>query len=282
MIPMSAELKAEFEKGTFCALVRITTELGKVFGYTDYPVQLTYDGTAFVPGPDLVRLRNYQTSASQSNNQKVQIARIGDFTEDELESGMFDNAIVEVMRVVPEKLNLGHFLISKENIAATKWDELSLNFDILDMFRGLNVTVGTQNSPTCRHTFGDTFGPSKMGACTLNANNYTSTLSVTAVNKAKMEFTVSSSVADGYYSNGNIIWTLGNNASGENTIKTHKIVGGVHTLTLFIPQTFNIQVGDQLKIVVGCDGTFETCNSKFGNGRNFGGNPLLNPGVTQR
>lgn len=282
MIPISEELKAEFEEGTFCTLVRITTELGRVFGYTDYAVQLTYDGTVFAPGPDLVRLRNYQTSSSQSNNQKVQLVRLGDFTEDELESGMFDNAVVEVMRVVPMKLNLGHFLISKENIAATKWDELSLNFDILDMFRGLNVTVGTQNSPTCRHTFGDSFSPAKMGACTLNATNFTYNLTVTSINKAKMEFVVTSTVASGWFSNGNILWTLGNNAGGENTIKTHKVVAGAHTITLFIPQTFNISVGDQLKVVVGCDGTFDTCNSKFNNGRNFGGNPLLNPGVTQR
>lgn len=282
MITISPALKDEFEKGTFCTLVRITTELGKVFGYTDYAVQLSYLSTTFLPAPDLIRLRNYQTSTAQSNNQKVQVVRVGDFSESEIQSGMFDNAVVEVMRVVPTRLDLGHFLISKENIAATKWDENSLNFNVLDIFRGLSTTIGTQNSPTCRHTFGDQFSPSKMGACTLNANSFTYNFTVTSVVKNKLEFTVASSLADGWLSAGALTWIFGNNASGQDTIKTHKIVGGVHHIILYVPTTFDIKVGDTCKVIVGCDRTFATCQSKFNNGKNFGGNPLLNPGVTMR
>lgn len=282
MITISPALKDEFDKGTFCTLIRITTELGQVFGYTDYATQLNYSSTVFEPAPDLIRLRNFQTASSQSNNQKVQIVRVGEFTEEELQSGMFDNAIVEVMRVVPQRLDLGHFLISKENIAATKWDELSLNFDILDIFRGLSATIGTQNSPTCRHTFGDSFSPAKAGACGLNANDFTYNFTVTSVVKNKMEFTVTSTLADGWLSNGELTWLFGNNASGKDTVKTHKIVGGVHHIVLFVPTTFDINIGDTMKIVVGCDGSFDTCQTKFNNGRKFGGNPLLNPGVTMR
>lgn len=281
MIPISNELKQAFEQGIFCVLIRITTKLGQVFGYTDYAMQLEYDGTMFVPGPDMIRMRNYQTSASSSNSQKVKLVRLGDFTSEELESGLFDDATVEVMRVVPQSLHLGHFVVSHENISAAKWDDNVLEFDVLDMFRGMTETIGTDNSPNCRHTFGDTFSPAKAGACTLNANDYTSSLVVTQVN-SRLEFEVNSDKAAGWFANGNIVWTLGYNSSGENTIKSHVVEDGRHKLTLFIPETFNISVGDQLKVVVGCDGTFDTCNGKFANGRHFGGNPILNPGITQR
>lgn len=282
MITISPPLKAAIMEGTFCTLVRITADLGQVFGYTDYPVPLTYDGTIFEPAPSLARLRNFQTSSTASNSQKVEIVRLGDFTEEELQSGIFDNAIVEVMRVVPSRLDLGHFLISRENIAATKWDENSLNFDVLDIFRGLNTTIGTENSPYCRHQFGDQISPAKKGACKLNAAAFTYNFTVATVQKSKMVFTINSSLAANWLSNGALTWVFGNNASGETSIKSHEIINGVHTITLFVPTTFAIQPGDTFKVVVGCDGTFQTCNSKFNNGRNFGGNPILNPGVTQR
>lgn len=282
MLTIPTALKDELMKGTFCSLIRITTEQGAQYGYTDYPVELTYDGTEFIPSPSLSRLRSYQTTASQSNNQKVELVQLGDFTEDELLNGLFDNATVEVMRVVPKRLDLGHVLLSKEGIAASKWDENTLQFDVLDLFRGLNKQIATQNSPYCRHTFGDQFSESKKGACTLNAASFTYTVTVTSVVKQKMQFTFTSGQPNMWFANGVVTWQLGFNAGAETTIKSDTVVGSTHTVTLFVPTTFNINVGDQLKIVVGCDGTFETCNGKFSNGRNFGGNPLLNPGVNQR
>lgn len=279
---ISPALKAEIMKGTFCSLVRISTELGAVYGYTDYPTPLTYSGTVYEPSPSLARLRNYQTTSTSSNSQKVELVRVGEFTDEELMSGLFDSAVVTVMRVVPTRLDLGHYLINEEAISATKWSENTLSFDILDFFRGLNGTIGTQNSPYCRHTFGDQFSESKKGACTLNVASYTYNLTVTSVVKQRMQFTVSSALPSGRLANGNFTWTLGHNAGGKDTIKSDTAVGGVHTITLFIPSTFVITVGDTLTVVVGCDGTFETCNATFNNGRNFGGNPLLNPGVTLR
>lgn len=282
MINISPALKEEFMKGTFCTLVLITTELGAKYGYTDYATQINFGGNVFVPAPSLERLRSYQTTTASSNSSKVELVRLGEFSEKELLSGVFDSAKVKVSRVVPKRLDLGEFVISEESIAATKWDENTLNFDVLDFFRGLNGTVGTQNSPYCRHTFGDQFSESKKGACTLNANNFKYNLTVTEVLKSKMQFVVTSDRPSGWFSNGSIQWTFGFNAGGKDTIKTHAIENGKHVITLFIPVTFNIQVGDVMTVTVGCDGTFETCNSKFSNGRNFGGNPLLNPGVTQR
>lgn len=282
MLTISTELKDEFMKGTFCTLIRITTEAGAVYGYTDYAVQLTYLGTTFDPAPSLTRLRNYQTTADQSNNQKLEIVQVGDFSEEELLSGLFDNAVVEIMRVVPKRLDLGHLLMSKEAIAASSWNENTLSFNVLDMFRGLNEQVGTQNSPYCRHQFGDQFNESKKGACTLNAASFTTAVTVASIVKNKITFTFNSARPANWFANGVLKWTFGFNAGADDTIKSDTVVGSVHTVTLFVPTTFNIAVGDQANIVVGCDGTFETCNGKFSNGRNFGGNPLLNPGVTQR
>lgn len=279
---ISPALKDEIMKGTFCSLVLITTELGANYGYTDYPTPLLYGGITYDPSPSLTRLRNYQTSTSASNSQKGEIIRVGDFSDEELMSGLFDTAIIKVMRVVPTRLDLGHYLINEDSIAATRWSENTLHFDILDFFRGLNATVGTQNSPYCRHTFGDQFSDTKKGACTLNANNFTYNLTVTSVVKQRLQFTVTSSLPEGRLANGNFTWTLGHNAGAKDTIKSDTAVGNVHTITLFIPSTFAITVGDTIRVVTGCDGTFQTCNSVYSNGRNFGGNPLLNPGVTQR
>lgn len=282
MLNISPALKDELLKGTFCSLVRITTEQGVVFGYTDYPVELTYQSTKFEPTPSLQRLRSYQTTESQSNNQRVELVQLGDFSESELLGGMFDNAVVEVMRVVPSRLDLGHILLTKEGIAAAKWDAQTLEFNVLDLFRSLQKQIGTQNSPYCRHTFGDSFSPAKKGACTLNTSSFTYNVTVTSIVKQKMQFTINSSRPDMWFANGVVTWTMGYNAGASGTIKSDKTVGNVHTLTMFIPTTFNITVGDTIKVVVGCDGSFGTCNSKFANGRNFGGNPLLNPGVNQR
>lgn len=85
------------------------------------------------------------------------------------------------------------------------------------------------------------------------------------------------SQSSGYYQNGVVLFTSGQNLNIRKSIKTH--IGGV--LTLSTPLQYTPQVGDTFTIYAGCDKTMATCKNKFNNLDNFSGTPFIpNPDST--
>lgn len=77
--------------------------------------------------------------------------------------------------------------------------------------------------------------------------------------------------ASGYFSLGSVTFLTGRNEGQTRTVKT--FAGGA--VGLMFPLPFAPQAGDALQIVPGCDNTWDTCTSKFGNQGNFRGFPYI-------
>lgn len=72
---------------------------------------------------------------------------------------------------------------------------------------------------------------------------------------------------DDFYEQGNLYWTLGDNAPAR-----VKILGNTsNDLTLWQPAGYEIQVGDEMTLIAGCLKTREACRDKFDNMVNFRG-----------
>lgn len=78
---------------------------------------------------------------------------------------------------------------------------------------------------------------------------------------------------EGYFSQGVVTCTAGNNAGLSQTVKLH--ANG--ELQLLNPWLLPVSVGDTFSVLVGCDHTPTTCTAKFGNLINFGGTPFVPP-----
>ena len=78
---------------------------------------------------------------------------------------------------------------------------------------------------------------------------------------------------EGYFSQGVVTCTAGNNAGLSQTVKLH----ASGELQLLNPWLLPVSVGDTFSVLVGCDHTLTTCTVKFGNLINFGGTPFVPP-----
>lgn len=114
--------------------------------------------------------------------------------------------------------------------------------------------------------------------CTVNKAAFTFTNAVgSGSNAIYITPATAFTQADGYFTQGTVKMTSGQNAGLTTTIQLHS--GGI--LRLVKPFLFPINVGDTFEVTAGCDHTAQTCQQKFsnlvfgGNPNNFGGTPYI-------
>jgi hypothetical protein len=78
----------------------------------------------------------------------------------------------------------------------------------------------------------------------------------------------------GYFTYGVVSWLTGQNAGYKMDVRQ----SSPGSITLALPMTYPIAVGDTYSIVAGCDKTASTCRQRFGNFVNFRGEPFI-PGT---
>lgn len=124
----------------------------------------------------------------------------------------------------------------------------------------------------CRHTLFD-------AGCQLSAASYA--INGAASNGSTQGVIVAQGLAapqgSGTYQLGRIVFTSGQNATFQRTIKAWD---GAFTLSLLNPLPFAVAPGDTFTVYPGCNKQLTTCEA-FGNQINYGGQPYIPPPETQ-
>lgn len=115
----------------------------------------------------------------------------------------------------------------------------------------------------CRHTLFDT-------GCTLDAADFTDTLTVQAGSTAGLILTTSNR-ANAYFQFGVIEFLDGDNEGEIRRVRS--FIGANATLSLDLP--FAPAPGDSFTLTAGCDKLLPTCNGRFDNRLNYGGQPFI-------
>lgn len=119
--------------------------------------------------------------------------------------------------------------------------------------------------PACSHTLYDP-------GCTLSQAAFTlSGTVITSINNGN--FNTSLGQAAGYFDQGVIKWTSGNNQGFSGTVRQYGPFNGNVQVVLAFP--FPVSVGDTFTIFPGCDHTQSTCKNKFNNIPHFKGYPYV-------
>lgn len=84
--------------------------------------------------------------------------------------------------------------------------------------------------------------------------------------------------ASGWFSGGRLSFASGANSGHQVEIRQHDLIDGLAVLQLWLDVPMPIVVGDAVSVKPGCDKSFATCRSKFGNSVNFQGFPHI-PGT---
>lgn len=281
MRTVSSNLKSDLVNGYRSTIVLITTADGTEYGYTDHEFPLVVDGSTYVPAPGLSRTNLTATTDAQVSNQEFGSAWV-DAPEEDLISGKFDNATVEVAFCSWQNPAYGRLVVDKGNLGVIQWTADGFRADMQSHMRQLTRNINFVFTASCRHALFSQFDNTSIGACTLNSASYTWSGSVNTVTTQRVSFTTNGlSQPDGKCTSGILTWTTGNNAGLSYEVKSHVVTGST-TITLFLPTMAAIAAGDTFSITAGCDKTLATCKAKFNNVVNFGGFPHIQTEVTTR
>lgn len=266
MKTMSPGLAAHLdgEVTTLACLWRLERVDGWVRGFTDHDQDITYLGLSYLAST------GFLPSAIKSGaDLSVDNLDVDGFLDDDalrpedLTAGRFDGARIDIMLVNWADLAQGHILLRRGWLGEVKRADQRFSAEVRGIANRLQQTSGKLYSRLCRTDLGSS-------ECTVSLTPLTDTLAISAVASGDT-FTAPTARGSGFYTFGACTFLTGANAGAATEILTH--VG--QSVTLFTPMPRPIAVGDQVRLVAGCDKTIETCHARFGNVLNFRGEPHI-------
>lgn len=270
----SPTLIALLDSGTFlmAELFTITLKSGTVLRYTDADAALTYGGHSFAPFP-LSRGTTRLGVGIQVDTMALTLFGGADTTVAGsplpalAASGGFDGARVLVERAFMATFGdttPGTVHIFEGRVAQAKPSRTAVELTVNSETELLNIKLPRNVYQTgCRHTLFD-------AGCTLDKLLWGSPGEVQSGATATV---IPSDLgnADGYFTLGTVEFTSGANSGLKRTVKL--FAGSAFTLVPALPVA--PAAGDTFDAYPGCDKRQQTCNSKFSNKANFGGQPFV-------
>jgi uncharacterized phage protein (TIGR02218 family) len=199
-------------------------------------------------------------------------------------NGLFDASSVTVYTTYNPIGNYGNVsqgLETKFQGTITKINNINrikVEFDCGDPMYLLNMKIPTRTfQPDCPWSVTD--GNCGLSASGKDTNGYYMTQAFTAASGSTqwiLEPTTAFSQPNGYFTQGVVTCTAGNNKGLSQTCKLH----ASGSLWMMNPFLLSVNSGDTFSALVGCDKTLSTCQTKFANSLQFGGTPFTPPSST--
>ncbi len=262
---ISPQLEAHFSSAvtTLATCWHISRQDGVELGFTDHDVSIilnnmVYDSIAGFTASIIENKSNLSVDNLELEGQLFP----SKITEDELLAGLYDYAEVEVFIVNYKDLSQGKLVMKRGVLGEATLQGQMFRAEIRGLTQYLSQTIGAIFSPSCRAILGDK-------RCKIALEHFTTIGEVTeAIDRSTFKSEVLTQ-GNNWFTGGEVIWISGNNTGYRMEVKEF-FAGQV---TLALPMTHSIQLGDNFKILAGCDKTRETCQKKFNNVINFRGEP---------
>jgi uncharacterized phage protein (TIGR02218 family) len=249
----------------------ITRADAVVYRFTDHNTSLVFDGNTYTPtGGFRASAREREEGLSPQNLQLTGPLQVAAITDDDLRAGRFRRASIREVIVDWRYPWAGTIRDTRYLIREVKFNGESWDFQLEGMLGRMQVRVGYNYERRCRW---QRLGDSNCGASL--AGKMQTGRAVTTVSDDRRVFnsTISTGNGDGYFDEGEIEFTSGDNIGVIRDVKEYVEVNGVITLQIDTP--FAIQTGDEFTIKPGCDRRATTCKTRFNNFNRFGGFPFI-------
>ena len=255
---------------TLCHCWKLSRRDGRAFGFTDHDRDLSFDGLTFAARTGLEAAEASAELGFAVGGGEVSGALVSaGLTEDDIASGLYDDASVEIWLVnwsnVSERL-----LLDIGSIGEIRRADGTFVAELRGLMHRFDEERGRLFRATCSADLGD----AKCGV-NLSSSTYSDTGTVTRTDGALAIAASGIGFADGWCTGGKLTWTSGANRDLSVEIKVHRAVDGIDEFDLWQRAPQPIEIGDAFRVTAGCEKTHAACRDKFGNALNFRGFPHM-------
>tara|TARA_R110002110_G_scaffold24174_10_gene90987 strand:+ start:2187 stop:3065 length:879 start_codon:yes stop_codon:yes gene_type:complete len=263
------DLQAHLDSGatTLCHGWRLTRRDGTVLGFTDHDHDLMIGNLLHEAAAGLTASAVESSSGLAVDNLDILGALMSDrLSEDDLDAGLFDDALIEVWRVnwcdTEQRV-----LLRKGNLGEVTRGATGFSAELRGLAHRLNQPVGRLFQYACDADLGD-------ARCGITLDPATGTV-VTSEDGRIIMASGLEALPEDYFTRGRLQFTSGDNDGAAMEVKLHTLTpaGAVIELWQAMPRAIN--AGDTFSLSAGCDKQFSTCKTKFLNGVNFRGFPHM-------
>lgn len=266
-IPPALQAKLSSGVTTLCRCWRITRRDGAVLGFTDHDEDVTADGTLCRASTGLTGSEATTRLGLSVDGSEISGALSDDsLSEVDLAAGRYDAAAIELFLVNWSEPSLS-VLLSKGTLGEVRREGAAFSAEMRGLADRLNEPSGRLYTATCSADLGDgrctidLADPKFFGSGTVAALSGTSSFLASGFD----------GFAGNWFTAGRLTWIDGFNSGLAVEVKSHRIVEGGVSFTLWQAMPEPIVEGDAFSVTAGCDKRFETCRDRFGNVVNFRG-----------
>lgn len=269
MRAIPAALAAHIESGatTLCRCWSLTRRDGLVLGFTDHDRALAFDGLTYAASTGLEAAETTAELGFAIGGGDVAGAfAASGLNEADLARGLYDDARVRVWLVnwaVPEQ----RLLLEEGFVGEVRRGEYGFTAEMRGIAKAFDEERGRLYLRSCSADLGDARCGVALAPVAAAVSGSDGRLTLTAGGLA--------SYPDGHFTGGRLVFTGGANAGFATEVKRHGIEGDRAVFQLWQIPAAAILAGDAFSVAPGCDKSFATCRTKFGNGVNFRGFPHM-------
>ena len=270
----SEELKAHLASGctTLARAWAIARADGRVLGFTDHDVGLSFEGVDFEPDSGMTAKAIARgTGLSVDNSESYGALSSAAISEADILAGRYDGAEVTAWLVnwadVSERAMLFRGSIGEVTRAAG-----AFTAELRGLTEALGIEQGRIYHPRCAAVLGD-------GRCRfdLGTNGYALEIAAETVEEGRVfGFASVAGFEDRWFEKGRFRVLSGAAAGLIGVIKNDRVSGaGARTVELWQRLGAEVAAGDMVRLEAGCDKRADTCRLKFDNFLNFRGFPHI-------
>lgn len=251
------------ELETAATFWRILRRDGVTLGFTSHDHDLWLDGVLHRASPGMLPSSIRRSAGFEPDSAEVSGALSHDsILASDLADGRFDGARIVVGVVDWETAE--RQVLYRGAIGAITEEDNRFTAELASRKEELALDPVPRTSPACRAAF---CGP----GCNLNPAAYSHDVVLTGLDAPTNSVTLGGAPAAGACLYGSVRWLDGPHAGRAMRV----LAGAGAGLVLDTPLDPGLAAGLRAVLREGCDHTFATCASRFGNGVNFQGEPFL-------
>lgn len=245
---------------------RVERKDGRVFGFNDHDGDLAFEDTEFLADSGLTAFALEQgTGLGVDNTETLGALSAEAISEADISAGFFDGAEVKCWLVNWAEPSQRMVLFAGHIGEITRIGG-RFQAEVRGLSEPLNQPKGRAYQKACSSILGD-------GRCQVDLERpeFTAVFSVQArIENSAFQLAGADGFENGWFTHGLLLHEV---SGVRGVIKEDRKTDAGRDVTLWTPFLGQVENGDEIRLIAGCDGQFATCRFKFSNYLNFRGFP---------